>query len=51
VGKDWIQLAQDKEGRDNAVLKERGIAAWIAIVSCSTTTLLHDVASNELAVY
>jgi len=24
VGKDWIQLAQDREGRDNTVLKGRG---------------------------
>lgn len=48
--KDWIQLAHDKEGRDNTVMKGRGLAAWIATVSCSTMTLLH-VPSNELVVY
>jgi hypothetical protein len=51
MGKDWIQLAHDREGRDNTVMKDGGLAAWTATVSCSTRTLLHAVASNELVVY
>jgi hypothetical protein len=51
MGKDWIQLAHDREGRDNTAMKGRVLAAWIATVSCSTRTLLHDAASNELVVY
>ena len=51
MGKDWIKLAHDREGRENTEMEGRGLAAWTATVSCSTRTLLHDVPSNELVVY